>query len=156
MKVLLLENVDNLGETGDIINVKNGYGRNFLIPQKLALLATAGTIKRQEEEMRQASRKRNKLKDDATAQATELEKSEVVISVKVGEENRIFGTVTTQQIAVSLVALGFEIDRKAITINEEIRVIGVYSATVKLHKDISAQLKISVVPASEPVANDEA
>lgn len=146
MKVILIQDVDNLGVEGDIVEVKNGYGRNFLIPQGLALMATKGAVKARQEEMRQQSRKRAQMKDDAEALKKQLEGEELVIEVKVGEENRIFGTVTPQQVALKLALEGYQIDRRNITISEDIRVIGVYTAHVKLHTDVVAPVKLRVVP----------
>jgi len=144
MKVILREDVENLGVTGDIVTVKDGFGRNYLIPKGLALLATESATRRHNEEVRQAARKSAKMMEDATALASEIEKSEVTIAVKVGEENRIFGTVTTQQVSNALSKQGFEIDRRTISINEEIRVVGVYTASIRIHRDVTAQLKVRV------------
>lgn len=146
MKVILLKNVDNLGEEGTVVNVKDGYGLNFLIPNGVARLATRNAIKAQEEERRQASRKLSKKKDDALALAKQLGSVEVVITAKVGEENRIFGSVTAQHVADALAALGFAVDRKKVEIEEDIRVLGVYTAKVKIHSEVSAEVKVRVEP----------
>ena len=151
MKLILLEDVDNLGEEGEIVDVKDGYGRNYLIPQGLARIATPGTVKARQEEMRQAARRRAKEREDAEGLARELESIEIPIMAKVGEENRIFGTVTSQQIAVELAKRGFDIDRRDIEMNEDIRMIGVYTATVKLAKGVEAQVKVRVMPESGPI-----
>lgn len=148
MKIILLQDVDTLGEEGEIVTVKDGYGRNYLIPQGFGLLATKGTIKARQEELRQAAKKREAAVDQAQAKAKELEDMEVVVTARTGEENRIFGTVTAQQIAVELATRGYEVDRRSIELNEEIRLIGVYSATVKVHPKVTAQLKIRVIPES--------
>ncbi len=145
MKIILLQDVDKLGSAGDIVTVKDGYGRNFLIPQKMAVVATVGTVKAKEEERRQASRKVAQQKQDATRVAAELERTEVVLKAKVGSENRIFGSITAQQVADALTHQGFALDRRRIELNEEIRMIGVYTATVKLHPEVTAQVKIRVV-----------
>ena len=144
MKVILLEDVDNLGEEGTIVSVKNGYGRNFLIPKRLARLATKNTVKAWEEERRQASRKLSKRKEDATALAAEIAKVEVVIQAKVGEENRIFGSITAQQIADGLASHGVTADRRKIELQDEIKVLGVYTASVKVHPEVVAQVKVRV------------
>ena len=148
MQVILLKDVDNLGDEGEIVNVKNGYGRNFLIPQGMALMATKGTIKAREEEERQTARKKAQKKKDAERVAKELENMEVVIAARVGEENRIFGTVTPQQLAIELAQRGFDIDRRRIEFTEDIRVIGVYTAKVKVHSDVTANVKVQVIPSS--------
>lgn len=151
MKLILLQDVEKLGEEGDVVTVKDGFGRNYLIPRGMARVATTGAVKQRQEEMRQASRKRAKEKESAEALARELEKTEIVVSARVGEENRIFGTVTSQQLAVELSKRGFDIDRRNIELNEDIRMIGVYTATVKLRKDVTAELKVRVIPESGPV-----
>ena len=149
MKVILLKHVDKLGEQGEVVNVKNGFGRNFLIPQGLARLATPSTIKHQEELRRQAARRISQEKEGALEVARQLEKEEVVIGVSVGEENRIFGTITTQQIAVALAARGFSVDRRKIDLDDEIKLTGVYSASVKLHPEVVGKVKIRVEPRAE-------
>ena len=146
MKVILLEDVDNLGDEGSIVSVKDGYGRNFLIPKGSARLATRGVVKAWEEERRQASRKIAKRKEDAEALAKEMASVEVVIHAKVGEENRIFGSVTPQQIADGLASHGIAVDRRKIEIEDEIRLLGVYTASVKIHPEVVAEIKVRVEP----------
>ena len=146
MKVILLQDVENLGDEGDIVTVKAGYGRNYLIPQGWARIATEGAVRARREEMRQQVRKRAQQRDNAALLQKELEKVEVVIEAKVGEENRIFGTVTPQQVALKLATQGFNIDRRHVRLNEDIRLIGVYTATVKLHTEVEGQVKVRVVP----------
>lgn len=148
MKVILLQDVDHLGETGEIHEVANGYGRNYLIPQGMARQATEGAVKQLREEQRHAERKRAAAREDAERLKEELEDMQVVFTAKVGEENRIFGTVTTQQIAVELANRGFEIDRRDITLNEEIRHVGAYTATIRVHSEVDATLHIQVMPES--------
>ena len=148
MKVILKQDVETLGSTGEIVNVKNGYGRNYLIPRGMAVLATRGSIKEAEENLRQQAHKLDRIKDDAKALAARLETLEIVIPAKVGEENRIFGTVTTQQVAEVIAARGVEIDRRKIELGEEIRSLGVYPGTIKLPGDVTASVKIQVVPES--------
>src|SRR5690606_24942326 len=115
---------------------KDGFGRNYLIPRGLARLATAGAVKAHDEERRQKSRRLSRQKDQALEVAKQLEQTEVLIPVKVGEENRIFGTVTSQQLAVELTKRGFEVDRRKIELSEDIRVIGVYTASVRIHPEV--------------------
>jgi large subunit ribosomal protein L9 len=146
MQVILLRDIDNLGDEGDIVTVKDGYGRNYLIPQGIAQLATEGAVRARREERRQQARKRAQMQEDAKEMKKQLENTEVLVLAKVGEENRIFGTVTSQQVAVKLAQQGFNIDRRDITIDEDIRVIGVYTAQVKLHPDVTADLKVRVEP----------
>jgi len=146
MKIILLQEVDNLGEEGQVVDVKNGYGRNFLIPNKLARLATPNAIRAWEEERRQSTRKLAQKKGDATNLAKEIESLELVVTAKVGEENRIFGSVTSQDVSLALASEGIEIDRKQIQIDEDIRTLGVYSATVRVHAEVSCQVKVRVDP----------
>ncbi len=146
MKVILLKEVENLGAEGEIVTVKDGYGRNYLIPKGLARLATPNVVKAWKEERRQASRKLTKLKEDAENLARELAEMEVVIPAKVGEENRIFGSVTAQQVVDALGKQGVQVDRRKVSLDEDIRLIGVYTATVKLHPEVTAQVKVRVVP----------
>jgi large subunit ribosomal protein L9 len=146
MKVILTQDLENLGSAGEVVTVKDGYGRNYLIPRGLAVVATPGQIRQKQEERKQASRRLAKARDAALDQKKQLENLEIPIMAKVGEENRIFGSVTSQQIAVELAKRGFEIDRRTITINEEIRMVGVYTATVKLYEDVTADVKIQVMP----------
>lgn len=148
MKLILLKDVENLGEEGDIVTVKDGYGRNFLIPQRLGRVASDGAVRHQQEIQRQRSRKIARVREDAVAQKEQLEGAQVVIAAKTGEENRIFGTVTSQQIAVELNKQGFQVDRRDIELDEDIRMIGVYTATVKIHRDVNASVKIQVISES--------
>lgn len=148
MKVILKQDVDNLGSQGDVVVVRDGYGRNFLIPRGLAAVATRGAVQAHEEEIRQASRKIAAKLDAAKSLAQRLESAEVVITARVGGENRLFGSITPQQIAARLAQEGIEVDRRDIELGEDIRKIGVYTATVKLHRDVSAQVKVQVVPES--------
>jgi len=146
MKVILLKNVDKLGEEGAVVNVKDGYGQNFLIPNGAARLATKNAIKAQLEDRRQASRKLNKKKDDALAIAKQMSSLEIVVHAKVGEENRIFGSVTAQHVADGLAALGFSVDRRKVELEEDIRMLGVYTAKVKIHTEVTADVKVRVEP----------
>ena len=148
MKVILLQHVDHLGEAGEIHEVANGYGRNYLIPQGMARQATESAIKQLREEERQAARKQAAAREDAEDIKDELEDMQVVFTAKVGEDNRIFGTVTTQQIAVELASRGFDIDRRDITLDEDIRRVGVYNAQISLHSEVDATLSVQVIPES--------
>lgn len=151
MKVILIEDHDTLGIKGDIVDVKPGYGQNFLIPRQMAVVATPSTIKRYAEEKRQAAHKIEAARENAEKLAKRLEGIEVLIPVRTGEENRIFGSVTNQQIADELAAQGFEIDRRKITLSEDVRTTGVYPATVRIHPEITAEVKVKVVPEESSV-----
>ncbi len=146
MDVILLKDVEHLGEAGEIHEVADGYGRNYLIPQGLARVATDGVVRHQREVQRQQARKEAVKKEQAEELKKELEDMQVVFSAKTGEDNRIFGTVTTQQIAVELSNRGFDIDRRDISLDEEIRHVGVYTATISLMDDVAATLDIQVIP----------
>jgi large subunit ribosomal protein L9 len=144
MKLVLKQDVENLGETGDIVTVKPGFGRNYLIPQGFAVLATKGAIKSAEENVRQASKKRESAQASAQQLADKLSNVSITVSVTAGEDGRIFGTVTTQQVADALTDKGFEIDRKKITL-DDVKSLGEYKATVQVIGDIKASVTVWVV-----------
>jgi len=145
MKVILRRNFDQLGKVGDVANVKDGYARNYLIPRQIAYQATKGNILALEEEKKQILKKEAKELDLAQNLANELEKVSITIPVKVGEEDKIFGTVTSQMIADSMKEKGFEIDKRKIEITEPIKSLGIYSVAIKLHPSVSAIVKTWVV-----------
>lgn len=149
MKIILLQDVVGLGDQGDIVTVKNGYGRNYLIPRQLGVMATPSAVKAQNEELRQKSRKLAKRREEQLALIAQLENAEVVVTARVGEENRIFGTVTPTQVASELGKQGFQLDRRVIEMDEEIRHIGVYTATVRFNSELSAKVKVRVEPLVE-------
>ena len=146
MKVILTDDHDTLGLKGDVVDVKPGYGRNFLIPRQLAVLATPSSLKRYAEERKQAAHKVEAARGQAEKLAQRLDGAEVLIPVRTGEEDRIFGSITTQQIADDLAAKGFDVDRRKITLSEDIRTTGVYPATVRVHPEFTAEVKVKVVP----------
>jgi large subunit ribosomal protein L9 len=148
MKVILMQDVEHLGEKGEIHEIADGYGRNYLIPQGMARVATDGAVKQLREEEKQQARKQAAKREQAVDLKDELESMQVVFSAKVGEENRIFGTVTTQQVAVELANRGFDIDRRDITLDEEIRTVGAYTARIQLHEGVEANLDLQVIPES--------
>jgi len=146
MEVILKKNVDKLGYKDDVVSVKSGYGRNFLIPQGYAILATVSEKKAHTEVMKQKSHKDSKIKEDAQSLATKLEGLTVKIAAKVGENGKIFGSVNSILIAEALKEAGVEIDRKSIKImNEPIKEVGTYDATANLHKEIKQNFKFEVV-----------
>jgi large subunit ribosomal protein L9 len=148
MQIILLDDVEDLGEQGEVHEVADGYGRNYLIPQGLARVATDGAIRQLRDEQQQQARKEAVKQEQAEELKDELEDMQVVFTAKVGEDNRIFGTVTTQQIAVELSNRGFDIDRRDIDLDEDIRFVGAYTATIDVGHDISATLDIQVIPES--------
>jgi len=143
-----MQDVEHLGEKGEIHEIADGYGRNYLIPQGMARVATDGAVKQLREEEKQQARKKAAKREEAVDLKNELESMQVVFSAKVGEENRIFGTVTTQQIAVELANRGFDIDRRDIALDEEIRTVGAYTARIQLHDNVEANLDLQVIPES--------
>lgn len=146
MEVLLKNNVDNLGDKDEIVTVKNGYGRNFLIPQKMAVIVTDSVRKMHEETMRQRSHKLAKLKEEAQVVATKLAETTIKVGAKVGENGKIFGSVTNVQIADAITKAGFEVERRKIKLlGTAIKSAGTYEAEVKLHKEITVSVSFEVV-----------
>jgi len=145
MKVILRKNFDQLGNVGDVVSVKDGYARNYLIPRGIAYQATSGNIRSLDEEKKQIVKREAKELDSAQNLANELEKVSITIPVKVGEEEKIFGSVTNQMIADALHEKGFDVDKRKIEITEPIKSLGIYSVSVKLHPSVSAAVKTWVV-----------
>ncbi|MFT5861084.1 MAG: large subunit ribosomal protein L9 [Flavobacteriaceae bacterium] len=146
MQVILKKNVDNLGYANELVTVKNGYGRNFLIPQGYALLATASAKKAHAEIMKQKSHKDSKILTEAEELGKKLEASSVKIVTKAGDKGKIFGSVNTVQLSEALKAAGIEIDRKSLKIKDEpIKEIGSFEATANLHKDVKPSFTFEVV-----------
>ncbi len=144
MEVILREHVDNLGKRGDLVKVADGYARNFLLPRKLALLATEGNKKVIEREKVKFDVKEAEEQKVAQAMADRIASAEVEIARKVGETDALFGSVTNGDIAESLAAKGFEIDRRKIQLHEPIKKLGDYTVPVKLHRDVVVPLKVKV------------
>lgn len=146
MEVILKKNVDNLGYANEIVTVKPGYGRNFLIPQGYGILATASAKKAHAEIMKQKSHKDSKILVEAQELSAKIEASSVKIVTKVGEKGKIFGSVNTVQLSEALKAEGIDIDRKSLKIKQEpVREIGSYEATANLHKDVQSTFTFEVV-----------
>jgi large subunit ribosomal protein L9 len=146
MDVILKEDIQNLGHKNDIVTVKNGYGRNYLIPNGLAVIATASAKKMHEENIRQRAHKEEKIKNEAQETAKKLEKVSLSIGAKTSSTGKIFGSVNTIQLAEALKEKGYEIDRKNISIPEDqIKEVGKYTATVKLHKEVSVDIEFEIV-----------
>ena len=145
MEVILKKNVDKLWYKDEVVTVKNGYGRNFLIPQGYAALATESAKKAHAEVMRQRAHKESKIKDEALAIAAKLEGLTIAVIAKVGENGKIFGSVNTVGISDALKAQGLDIDRKSIKISEEsIKEIGTYEAVANLHKEVKQTFHFEV------------
>lgn len=146
MEIILKKDHKGLGYKNDIVKVKNGYGRNFLIPQGVAVLATESNKKMQAEEIKESSFKEQKLRNEATALAAKFADVTVKVGAKAGESGKIFGSVTNIQLAEALKKAGYEVERKNIEMNEEaIKTLGTYSAKVRLFKEISATINFEVI-----------
>ncbi|MBD3393652.1 MAG: 50S ribosomal protein L9 [Chitinivibrionales bacterium] len=145
MEVVLKQDHESLGKAMDVVNVRDGYARNFLIPSGIAVPATEGNKKSVAEAKRFAEKREEKQKAAAGALASKIENVPCTIPVKVGEEDRIFGSVTAQEIAEFLKKEGFEVDKRSIALEEPIKQLGVYSVPVNLHRDVQATLKVWVV-----------
>lgn len=145
MKVILRENFESLGQIGDVVDVKDGFARNFLLPRKIAYAAVQGNIRSLEEEKKNLAKKKEQEIRAAENLAAELEKVSITIPVQVGEEDKIFGSVTSQMISDALKEKGHDIDKRRIEIDESIKSLGIYSITIKLHANVNAKIKVWVV-----------
>ena len=146
MEIILKENIQGLGDKNDIVVVKNGYGRNYLIPQGKAVLATTSAKKMLEEDIRQRAHKEAKLVEAAKELASKLANLSIKIGAKVGENGKIFGSVNTIQIAEAIEKEGLSIDRKSISIpKDSVKTVGSYEAKIKLHKTIVETINFEVV-----------
>ena len=145
MEVILRKDHEKLGAVGTKIVVKDGYARNYLLPRGLAYQATEGALRALEEEKKQADRRSSKELKSSEKLGQELEKVSITIQMKVGEDEKLFGSVTSQMIADSLKEKGFEIDKRIIDLEEPIKALGIYNVPVKLHQSIAAKVKVWVV-----------
>ena len=145
MEVILIQDIAGLGFKNDTVKVKAGYGRNYLIPRGLAIIANNSNKKKTDEEIRQASHKAEKIKNDALALAESIGDVVLEVGAKVGESGKIFGAVTALQISDALKDKGFEVDRKKIGFNSEVKAIGDYNVTLNLHKEVKKVVKFRVV-----------
>lgn len=146
MEIILLQDVERLGSKDDIVKVKDGYGRNFLIPQKKAIVATTTAKKVLAENTKQRAHKEAKLKNEALAIAEKLANKKISIGAKTSSLGKIFGSVNTIQLAEAINKKGFEIDRKQILLQEDhIKEVGTYTAKIKLHKEVIIEVEFEVV-----------
>jgi len=145
VKIVLLKDVERLGRAGEIVKVANGFARNFLIPRGEALLATDANIAHFESRRRQHEAAAEREKKAAESLARELEKTSLTVQVRVGEEDKLFGSVTSQNVADLLKEQGREIDRRKIELEEPIRALGVYTIEIRLHPEVRASIKLWVV-----------
>ena len=145
MKIILKENIPTLGYKDDVVEVKDGYGRTYLIPQGLAIIASEAALKRRAEDQKQRANKLEKIKADAEAAAAALEGVKLTIGAKTSSTGTIFGSVNALQIAEALEKLGHTIDRKIIFIKDAVKEVGVYTATIKFHKEVSKDIEFEVI-----------
>ena len=145
MQVILKEDILNLGYKYDVLTVKSGYGRNYLIPQGKAVITTPSALKMLAENMKQRAHKLEKIKNDAKELAAKLEGVSLTIGAKTSSTGKIFGSVNNIQIAEALEKAGYEVDRKVIFIKESVKEVGAYKAILKLHKEVSVEIPFEVV-----------
>jgi large subunit ribosomal protein L9 len=145
MEVILREHVDNVGRRGEVVKVADGYARNYLLPRKLALLATEGNKKQIERERAKFEAKEAEEQKVAQAIAERIASVEIEIARKVGESDVLYGSVTTSDVAEALEKKGFEIDRRKLVLQEPIKKLGESTIPIKLHRDVTAQVKVRVV-----------
>lgn len=145
MQVILREDIDKLGKIGDLVKVADGYARNFLVPKKKAIEATPDNLRAMDHAKKMVADRLRKLKKEAAAEADQIKGLAVTIKAKVGEEGKLFGSVTSMDIAEAARARGVNIDKRKIALEEPIKRTGDYTVTVKLHADVTADFKVSVV-----------
>lgn len=146
MKLILREDVTNLGKSGELVTVKDGYGRNYLLPRKIAVLANEQNVRQLEHEKSVISARQAKLKGGAQEQAAKLSAANVKIIRKVGEQDKLYGSVTALDIAEALAAQGIRIERRTIHLPEPIKAVGTHTVEVRLHREVTANLKVEVAP----------
>jgi large subunit ribosomal protein L9 len=145
MKIILKQDIKNLGYKDDVVAVKNGYANNFLIPQGMAMVANTSNMKMLTENLKQAAFKQEKIRKDADGLAEKLSGVSVELGAKVGANGKIFGSINALQVAQALKAKGFEVDRRKIVLNEDPKAVGTYSATVNLHREVSVDVTVEVI-----------
>ncbi|MEN3028982.1 MAG: 50S ribosomal protein L9 [Aquificaceae bacterium] len=146
MKVVLIKDYEGYGVFGDVINVKDGFARNYLIPRGIALPATESNLKHVKGILSQRARKLRREKEKAQELARKLEGLMVKILRRVGERGKLFGSVTSQEIAQALQEMGFEIDRKRVMLKNPIKEVGIYTVTLKLHPEVTVDIKVDIKP----------
>lgn len=149
MNVILTENVKGLGNMGDVVKVKPGYARNFLVPNKLAVEASTRNLNELEHHRRQLTRKAEKLSQEASVVKGRIEALECVLAHRAGEEGKLFGSVTSMEIEAVLAAKGIEIDRRKILLDQPIKSLGIHEVEIKLNAGVNATLKVNVTKAEE-------
>ncbi len=145
MKVILRKDQDKLGQVGAVVDVKDGYARNYLIPKGIAYPASEGSMRALDEEKKQAERRSAKELKTSEKLATELEKLSITIKMKVGEDEKLFGSVTSQMIADAVKEKGFDLDKRIFELPEPIKALGIYNVDVKIHQNVTGKVKVWVV-----------
>ncbi|MBI3788668.1 MAG: 50S ribosomal protein L9 [Ignavibacteriales bacterium] len=145
MKVILRQDFETLGKIGELVDVKDGYARNYLLPRKIAYEATASSVRQLEEEKKQHAKRMDKEKKSSETLAAELEKVSITIQMKVGEDEKLFGSVTSQMIADQLKEKGITIDKRQIELEDSIKALGIYTVDVKLPGSVIGKVKVWVV-----------
>ncbi len=156
MKLILRADVENLGSLGDVVEVKPGYGRNYLLPQGLAMVASPANLKVFEQERNKLQARMDALRAEARGLSARLEALEVVIPMHVGENDKLYGSVTSTIIGDAIAALGVEVDRRRILMDAPIRSLGEHPVRVRLHADVIAVVPVTVVSAHQPATEEEA
>ena len=144
-KVILQEDIETLGHAGQIVRVREGYARNYLLPRKLAILANDNNLKQFEHQKKITQDKMKKIVADAKTLAEKIESVSCTISRKAGEEDKLFGSVTNKDIVEALLHEGIDLDRKQIQLSEPIKILGVFTVPIKVHQDVTANLKLWIV-----------
>lgn len=147
MRVILKQEVANLGEAGDVVNVKPGYGRNYLIPRGLAMPASEGSLKQAEHQQRLAKAIRRQQLEAAQELGQKITATSITIRREAGEDDRLFGSVTNRDIADELASEGIEVDRRTIQLEDNIRTLGLFQVPVRLHRDVTANVRVYVMKA---------
>ncbi len=145
MKLILQEDVRNLGRMGDVVNVADGYARNFLIPRKLGVEANVKNVRAMEHEKKKIEEKSKRIRQDAKGLAERLSSTEITLSAKAGEEEKLFGSITSMDIAEALKKDGFDVDKKKILLDDPIKRLGTYSEGIKIHHDVTAKVQVKVI-----------
>ena len=145
MEVILRQAIENLGKPGDVVKVKPGYARNYLLPRGLAYEATSGNLKRIQQERDRLEAAENERRNAAQSFAEKLEQVSLTFSARVGEEGKLFGSVTSADIAQQLEAQGFTIEKRQIDLHEPIKALGVYKVPIRLHADVKPEIRVWVI-----------
>ena len=146
MKVILIDEIRGLGTRGDVVNVKDGYARNYLLPKNLAREATSGNLKSVEQERKKWALLAQKEKEQATKAAESVKGTKVTVRKRVGENGQLFGSVTANEIADALTAKGLEVDKRRIELGQPIKSLGIHDVEVRLFRDVTAQIQVEVIP----------